>query len=70
MKLIILGATAGTGLELIRRSLVHHHSVTAFVRNPGRLQETFDGKIEIRRGDPLDRQFKALGELGTKVLRP
>jgi len=54
MKLMILGATGGTGLELIRRSLVHHHSVTAFVRNPDRLQETFSGKIEIRRGDLLD----------------
>jgi hypothetical protein len=27
MKLIILGATGGTGLEMIRRSLVDGHSV-------------------------------------------
>lgn len=53
MKLIILGATGGTGLELIRRSLVHGHSVTAFVRTPNRLEE-FRGRITIKQGDLLD----------------
>jgi putative NADH-flavin reductase len=54
MKLTILGATGGTGLELIRRSLVHGHSVTAFVRDPCRLEE-FRGRIAIKRGDLLNR---------------
>ena len=53
MKLIILGATGGTGLELVRRSLVHGHSVTAFVRAANRLEE-FRGRITIKQGDLLD----------------
>ncbi len=58
MKLIILGATGGTGLELIRRSLVHGHSVTAFVRDPNRLEE-FRGRIAIKQGDLLNRNALA-----------
>jgi putative NADH-flavin reductase len=58
MKLIILGATGGTGLELIRRSLVHGHSVTAFVRDPSRLEE-FRGRIAIKQGDLLNRNALA-----------
>src|SRR3954471_20387691 len=60
MKLIILGATGGTGLQLIRRSLVHGHSVTAFVRDPNRLQEYRD-RIKIKQGDLLDQN--ALAEI-------
>ena len=53
MKLIILGATGGTGLELIRRSLLHGHSVTAFVRASHGLKEFRDG-ISFREGNVLD----------------
>jgi putative NADH-flavin reductase len=58
MKFVILGATGGTGLELIRRSLAHHHSVTAFARSTERLKE-FEGRIEIRQGDVLNRDALA-----------
>jgi putative NADH-flavin reductase len=58
MNLIILGATGGTGLELVRRSLVRGHSVTAFVRDPNRLEE-FRGRIAIKRGDLLNRDALA-----------
>jgi putative NADH-flavin reductase len=58
MKLMILGATGGTGLELIRRSLAHGHSVTAFVRAPDRLEE-FRGRITIRQGNLLDQNALA-----------
>src|SRR6266481_3177635 len=30
MKLIVLGATGGTGLEIVRLAIEHGHSVTAF----------------------------------------
>jgi putative NADH-flavin reductase len=58
MKLVILGATGGTGLELIRRSLLHGHSVTAFVRTSDRLEE-FRDKITIRQGNVLDQNAMA-----------
>ena len=54
MKLVVLGATGGTGMELVRESLKRGHSVTAFVRNAARLHE-FRGRIRIEEGDPLDR---------------
>ena len=58
MKLVILGATGGMGLELIRRSLVHGHSVTAFVRAPQRLDE-FSDRIMIKQGNLLDQKVLA-----------
>lgn len=38
MKLVIFGATGGTGRELVKQSLDAGYDVTAFVRNPSRLQ--------------------------------
>jgi putative NADH-flavin reductase len=58
MKLVILGATGGTGLELIRRSLAHGHSVTTFVRAPQRLDE-FRNQITIKQGDLLNQDALA-----------
>jgi len=53
MKIVILGATGGTGKELIRQSLEAGHSVTAFVRNSDPLG-VFKEKIKVRTGDLLD----------------
>lgn len=58
MRFVILGATGGTGVELIRRSVALGHSVTAFVRSPERLRE-FRDQILIRQGDVLDRRALA-----------
>jgi len=52
MKLIVLGATGGTGLELVRQGVEHGHSVTAFVRSPERLK-VFGDRIVIRQGQLL-----------------
>jgi putative NADH-flavin reductase len=38
MRLYIIGGTGKTGRELIKQSLEQGHSVTALVRNPGRLK--------------------------------
>ncbi len=38
MKVLIIGATGGTGRELVKQSLVRGHSVTALVRKPETLQ--------------------------------
>jgi putative NADH-flavin reductase len=54
MNVIVLGATGGTGMELIRESLKRGHSVTGFVRNAARLSE-FRGRIGAVEGDLLDR---------------
>jgi putative NADH-flavin reductase len=53
MKLVVLGATGGTGLEIVRQSVAHGHSVTALVRSPQRLKP-FRDRITIRQGDLLD----------------
>jgi putative NADH-flavin reductase len=38
MRLLVLGATGGTGLEVLRQALAQGHEITAFVRDPARLQ--------------------------------
>jgi len=53
MNLLILGATGGVGLELVRQSVDRGHAVTAFVRTPERLQ-AFANRIRIVEGDPLN----------------
>jgi putative NADH-flavin reductase len=53
MKLVVLGATGGTGLEIVRHATARGHSVTALVRSPDRLKQFWD-RITIRQGDLLD----------------
>ena len=52
MKLLVLGATGGTGLEIIRRAIDHGHTVTAFARAPEKLN-TFRDRIRVEQGDLL-----------------
>lgn len=52
MKLLVLGATGGTGLEIVRQALIRGHWVTALVRSPNRLQP-FQDRISIKKGDLL-----------------
>jgi putative NADH-flavin reductase len=54
MQLVVLGATGGTGLELVGQALAHGHSVTALVRSPDRLK-AFRDRIRIEQGDLLSR---------------
>ena len=58
MRIVILGATGGTGIELLRRSIASGHSVTAFVRHAEALKEYRD-HIQIRTGDLLDQAHLA-----------
>jgi len=53
VKLVVLGATGGTGLEIVRQAADHGHSVTAFVRSPDRLKSLRD-RITIKQGDLLN----------------
>ncbi len=40
MKIIVFGATGGTGMEIVRQALEAGHQVTVFVRNPARMTLT------------------------------
>jgi putative NADH-flavin reductase len=53
VKLIVLGATGSTGLEIVRQSIERGHSVTAFVRSPERLKSYRD-RITVKQGDLLN----------------
>jgi putative NADH-flavin reductase len=52
MKLLVLGATGGTGLEIVLQAIEHGHEVTAFVRNPEPLK-MFGKRVAVIRGDVL-----------------
>src|SRR5439155_19337452 len=53
MKLVVLGATGSTGLEIVRQALERGHSVTAFVRSPKRLKP-FEDRITVKQGNLLN----------------
>ena len=55
MKLVVLGATGGVGLETVKQALEHGHSVTALARSPDSL-EAFRGRITIVQGDLLNKR--------------
>src|SRR6266436_9262191 len=54
MRLLIIGATGGTGRELVKQALERGHQVTAFVRTPARLRLAHE-RLTVVRGDVLDR---------------
>lgn len=53
MKMLILGATGGIGLELVNQAIERGHSVTAFVRTPERLKP-YQGRITVIQGDVMN----------------
>jgi putative NADH-flavin reductase len=53
MKLVVLGATGGTGLEIVRQAVERGHAVTAFVRSPERLMRYRD-QVNLVKGDLLN----------------
>lgn len=53
MKIIVFGASGGTGIEIIRRALAAGHEVTGFVRNPAKIEIT-DPHLALFQGDVLD----------------
>lgn len=52
MRLLIFGATGGTGRELVRQALEQGHAVTAFTRDPAAIDER-EG-VRALAGDVLD----------------
>ena len=55
MKLVVFGASGGTGQEIVRQALDQGHEVTAFVRDPKKLAMKH-GKLHIIEGDALKDQ--------------
>ena len=53
LKLVVLGATGATGLEVVRQATERGHSVTAFVRSPDRLG-MLKNQITTQQGDLLN----------------
>jgi nucleoside-diphosphate-sugar epimerase len=52
VRVVVLGATGGTGLEIVRQAIDRGHSVTAFVRSPERLKP-FRDRITVKQGNLL-----------------
>lgn len=60
LRLLILGATGGTGRRLVAHALERGHRVTALVRSPDKLAPR--DRLTIAAGNPLDDQaIRALG---------
>ncbi len=53
MRLLVIGATGGTGRGLVQQALAHGHQVTAFVRDPARFQVDHPN-LRVPKGDVLD----------------
>jgi putative NADH-flavin reductase len=55
MRLLVIGATGGTGRQIVAQALERGHDVTAFVRSPRRLRIEHP-RLAVAIGDVLDQQ--------------
>ena len=62
-RILIIGATGGTGRILVHEALERGYTVTAFVRDPSKLAVEHP-KLKIIRGDVLDRESVAAAVRG------
>ncbi|NUR90402.1 MAG: SDR family oxidoreductase [Nonomuraea sp.] len=54
MRLVVFGATGGTGLQLVRQALDLGHEVTAVVRDPAKLPAELRDRAEVVTADVMD----------------
>ncbi len=67
MKFLVLGATGGIGMEIVRQGLERGHAMTALVRATARL-EPYRGRITMIEGDLLDSHGLARAMAGQEVV--
>ncbi len=67
MKLLVFGATGGTGQQIVKQALAAGHAVVAFVRRPEALQVQ-DARLTIAEGDVLDRAAVGRAVAGCEVI--
>jgi len=53
MRILIVGATGGTGRELVTQALERGHHVTALARNPSKVKLTHE-RLRVATGDVMD----------------
>ena len=53
MRLVIFGATGGTGRRLVERAIAEGHEVSAFVRNPSKMTARHE-RLKVVVGDVFD----------------
>lgn len=54
MKIVVFGATGGTGMHIVRQALAQGHDVVAVVRRPDAITGEFGPQVDVRKGDVLD----------------
>ena len=54
MKLLVFGPTGGTGRELLIQALDQNHRVTAYARDPAKIEDIQHSRLTVVRGDVLD----------------
>jgi putative NADH-flavin reductase len=54
MRLLVFGSTGGTGRELLMQALDQGHTVTAYARDPAKIEDIQHSRFAIVRGDVLD----------------
>ncbi len=47
MKIAVLGATGGTGVQVVIQALAAKHEVTAVVRNPENLKKIKNSRLKV-----------------------
>ena len=51
LKVVIFGATGGTGIQLVKQALDAGHHVSVYVRNPDKLNEITNSNLEKVKGE-------------------
>ena len=60
MKILVIGASRGIGLEVVKLALARGHDVTTLLRDPARLSLE-DERLRKLRGDALDSEVMDYG---------
>lgn len=68
MKIVVFGATGGTGRELVEQALHRDHHVTAQARTPEKLAGLEHPRLEVVRGDVLDAQSVERAVVGREAV--